>query len=116
MSDRPDPEPQVPHGSRRLAAPAHAAPAHAGPAHAAPPRRRLARVLSVLAVLTSTTVLVATVGSYLLLRQYDGQVERIPRVFPQEQRPEPEQRDARTILVVGSDSRGDLAAGEGTQG
>ena len=116
MSDRPDPEPQVPHGSRRLAPPAHAAPAHAAPAHAAPPRRRLARVLSVLAVLTSTTVLVATVGSYLLLRQYDGQVERIPRVFPQEQRPEPEQRDARTILVVGSDSRGDLAAGEGTQG
>ena len=74
------------------------------------------RVLRVLAVLASSSVLVSTVGGYLLLRQYDGQVERIPRVFPEEQRPEPEQRDARTILVVGSDSRGDLAAGEGTQG
>jgi LCP family protein required for cell wall assembly len=61
-------------------------------------------------------VLVSTVGGYLLLRQYDGQVERIPRVFPEEQRPEPAPRDPRTILVVGSDSRGDLAAGEGTQG
>ena len=107
MSDRPEPGPQVPHGSRRLAA---------RPAHAAPSRRRFARVLSVLAVLTSSTVLVTTVGGFLLLRQYDGQVERIPRVFPEQQRPEPEQRDARTILVVGSDSRGDLAAGEGTQG
>ena len=107
MSARPDPEPQTPHGSRRLGGP---------PRHAGRSRGRLARVLSVLAVLTSATVLVSAVGGYLLLRTYDGQVERIPRVFSDEQRPAPAPRDARTILVVGSDSRGDLAAGEGTQG
>ena len=100
----PDTASKAPNGSRRL------------PAHAAPGRRLLVRVLSVLAVLTSTTVLVATVGGYLLLRQYDGQVERIPRVFPEQERPEAVSRDARTILVVGSDSRGDLAEGEGVQG
>ena len=108
MTDRPDPDPRVPSGSRRLGA------------HAAPPRRRrrLARVLSVLAVLTSVAVLVSAVGGYLLLRKYDDQVERIPEVFAQgrQERPEPASRDARTILVVGSDSRGDLGAGEGVQG
>jgi LCP family protein required for cell wall assembly len=59
---------------------------------------------------------VSAVGGHLLLREYDGQVERIPRVFSEERRPEPASRDARTVLVVGSDSRGGLAAGEGTQG
>ncbi len=102
-----DAAPQVPHGSRRRVP---------APRHAAPSRGRLARVLSVLAVLTSATVLVTAVGGYLLLRQYDGQVERIPRVFPERERPDPAPRDARTILVVGSDSRGDLGEGEGVQG
>lgn len=82
----------------------------------APRRGRLARVLSVLAALTSLTVLVGAVGGYLMVNRYDAQVERIPDVFPQEQRPQPTSRDARTILVVGSDSRGGLAAGQGTQG
>ena len=73
-------------------------------------------MLSALAVLTSLTVLVSSVGGYLLAQRYDGQVERIPRVFPDDRRPQPAPRDPRTILVVGSDSRSGLQAGEGTQG
>jgi len=74
--------------------------------------------MSFLAVLTSFSVLAVAVGGYLLVNKYDRQIDRIPDVFAAsgEQRPAETPRDARNILIVGSDSRGDLAAGEGTQG
>ena len=80
-------------------------------------RGRLARALSYLAVLTSFSVLAVAVGGYVLVNKYDRQITRIDGVFPTGgERPEETPRDARNILIVGSDTRGDLAAGEGTQG
>jgi len=104
LPDRPLPphlDPRSPTGSRRTAG----------------GRSRAARVLSLLAVLTSFSVLALATGGYVLVRAYDRQIGRIPDVFaPEVDRPEAAPRDARTILVVGSDTRGDLAPGEGMQG
>ena len=63
-------------------------------------------------------MLAVAVGGYLLVNKYDRQIDRIPDVFAvsDADRPQETPRDARNILIVGSDSRGDLAAGEGTQG
>jgi anionic cell wall polymer biosynthesis LytR-Cps2A-Psr (LCP) family protein len=74
--------------------------------------------MSFLAVLTSFSVLAVAVGGYVLVNKYDNQIDRIPDVFNDvgNERPAETPRDARNILIVGSDSRGDLAAGEGTQG
>lgn len=74
--------------------------------------------MSVLAVLTSFSVLAVAIGGYVLVNKYDNQITRIAGVFAfeDEERPAETPRDARNILIVGSDSRGDLAAGEGTQG
>jgi LCP family protein required for cell wall assembly len=74
--------------------------------------------MSFLAVLTSFSVLAVAVGGYVLVNKYDQQIDRIPDVFAGvgNERPAETPRDARNILIVGSDSRGDLAAGEGTQG
>ncbi len=100
--------PRRPHGSRRTTP--------------VPPRgasrSRFARVLSFLAVLTSFSVLAVAMGGYLLVNKYDNQIDRIPDVFTGvgNERPAETPRDARNILIVGSDSRGDLAAGEGPQG
>ena len=81
-------------------------------------RGRASRVLSLLAVLTSFAVLAVSVTGYFLVHHYDDQIERVDDVFAFDEadRPEETPRDARNILIVGSDSRGDLEAGEGTQG
>ena len=80
-------------------------------------RGRLSRVLSLLAVVLSFSVLAVSVGGYLAVRHYDRKVDRIPDVIPQDRRPvAAPARDARTILVVGSDSRDGLRPGQGTQG
>jgi LCP family protein required for cell wall assembly len=94
---------QPPPGSRRAAA--------AG-------QSRASRMLSVLAVLTSFAVLAVSMGGYALVHHYDDQIERVDDVFAIDEadRPEAASRDARNLLLVGSDSRGDLAAGEGVQG
>jgi LCP family protein required for cell wall assembly len=82
-----------------------------------PARGRLARALSFVAVLASSGVLAVSVGGYALVHHYDRKVDRVDNAFPADaQRPAAAPRDARNILIVGSDSRGDLAAGEGTQG
>jgi LCP family protein required for cell wall assembly len=82
-----------------------------------PPRGRAARWLSALAVLTSFAVLAVSVGGYLLVHHYDRQIDRVPDVFAFDaERPEQADRDARNLLLVGSDSRGELDAGEGVQG
>jgi LCP family protein required for cell wall assembly len=81
-------------------------------------RGRASRALSLLAVVLSFAVLAVSIGGYVLVHHYDDRIERVDDVFPVDEadRPEATSRDARNLLIVGSDSRGDLAAGEGVQG
>jgi LCP family protein required for cell wall assembly len=86
-----------------------------------PPRgrgRRIARALSWIAVVTSVAVLAAAGTGYALLNKYDGNIERISGRLglPGVDRPDDGPADAQNILIVGSDSRGDLAPGQGPQG
>ncbi len=78
--------------------------------------RRVVRVLSWLAVATSFAIVATGAGGYLLLQRYDGNINRLPGLALGGNRPADLPRDAQNILIVGSDSRGDLAAGQGTQG
>ena len=80
------------------------------------PRGRLARALALLAVLTSAAVLATSIGGYFLLQQYDGNINRLPGLALGKDRPADLPRDAQNILIVGSDSRGDLQTGQGAQG
>jgi len=86
------------------------------PASRPPRRRRAGRILSWIAVVSSVAILASAVGGYLLLNHYDGNLNRIEGLGLGEDRPEDLPRDAKNILIVGSDSRGDLEAGQGTQG
>jgi LCP family protein required for cell wall assembly len=86
------------------------------PATPPPPRRRFARVMSWIAVLTSLAILATAGAGYALLNFYDGKINRIDVFGLDRDRPDDLPRDAKNILIVGSDSRGDLKAGEGTQG
>ena len=82
-----------------------------------PRRRRSTRILAWIAVITSVAVLATAGAGYALLHYYDGNINRIDAFgFGADGRPAAAPRDAKNILIVGSDSRGDLAAGEGTQG
>ncbi len=80
------------------------------------PRRRVARVLSWIAVLTSVAVLASAGAGYALLTYYDGNINRIDVFGANSGDRSAAPNGAKNILIVGSDSRGDLAAGEGTQG
>ena len=80
-----------------------------------PPRRRAARVLSWVAIVTSVAILASAGAGWALLEFYDGKLDRIPGLNLGG-RPADLPRDAKNILIVGSDSRGDLEAGEGPQG
>jgi len=86
------------------------------PASRPPRRRRTARVLSWIAVVSSVAILASAVGGYLLLNHYDSNLNKIEGLGLGEDRPEDLPRDAKNILIVGSDGRGDLEAGEGPQG
>ena len=86
------------------------------PATPARPRRRAARILSWIAVLTSFTVLTTASAGYALLNFYDGRLNRIGGLELGDGRPADLPRDAKNILIVGSDSRGDAKPGEGFQG
>ena len=79
-------------------------------------RGRLARALSVLATVLSFLVFASAVGGYVLVKRYDGNVTRLPELGLGQDRPPDAPRDAENVLIVGSDSRGDLKAGQGTQG
>lgn len=82
-------------------------------------RHPLLRMLSFVAVFTSFAVLVTAGGGYALVNHYDGNVTRLKDALPgrnSPDRPPPAPRDARNVLIVGSDDRGDLEAGEGVQG
>jgi hypothetical protein len=85
---------------------------------ATPPRRRrgASRVLSWIAVITSVAILATAGAGYALLNFYDGKINRIDVFGLDRNRPDDLPRDAKNILIVGSDSRGDLKPGEGTQG
>ena len=85
------------------------------PATPPPPRRRAARVLSWIAVVTSVAILASAGAGWLLLEFYEGKLKTFGPIGIG-QRPADLPRDAKTILIVGSDSRGDLKAGEGPQG
>ncbi len=86
------------------------------PATPPPRRRRAARVLSWIAVVTSLAILASAGAGYALVNFYDGKINRISGLGLGEDRPKDLPRDAKNILIVGSDSRGDLKAGQGTQG
>ncbi len=56
-------------------------------------------------------------AGYALVNHYDGNIDRLPGVFGGDgSRPAATERGAQNFLIVGSDSRGDLEAGEGVQG
>jgi LCP family protein required for cell wall assembly len=86
------------------------------PSTTAPRRGRAARVLSWIAVLTSLSILATAGAGWALLNFYDGKINRIPGLGLGQDRPDDLPRDAKNVLIVGSDSRGDLEAGEGVQG
>ncbi len=111
-------DPRGPRGARAgRPAPGPGSAARTGPRGVPlpPPRRRTARILSWIAVLTSLALLATAVGGYALVTHYDGNISRID-VFGNRNRPAATPRGAQNILIVGSDSRGDLKAGEGFQG
>lgn len=71
-----------------------------------PRRRRRRRILAWIAVISSVAVLATAGAGYALINHYDGNLNRID-VFGAGERPEPGPRNAKNILIVGSDSRGD---------
>ncbi|MDX6230986.1 MAG: hypothetical protein QOI76_4376 [Frankiales bacterium] len=77
--------------------------------------RRAARVLSWIAVVTSLAVLAFTGAGYLLVNHYEGNIARIKNVLDPKHAPAAP-HNAENFLLVGSDSRGDLKAGQGVQG
>ena len=79
-------------------------------------RGRLARALSMLAAVLSFAVFASAVSGYVLVKRYDGNISRLPDLELGQDRPVDAPRDAQNVLIVGSDSRGDLKPGEGTQG
>ncbi len=92
-------------------------PRHVLPAGPVRPPRRAGRILSWIAVVTSVAVLAVAGTGYVLINKYDGNIDRIKNVFGnRDQAPPAAKNNAQTYLIVGSDSRGDLKPGEGTQG
>jgi LCP family protein required for cell wall assembly len=81
--------------------------------------RRVARVLSWLAVVLSVSVLALTTGGYFLYGHYDRQIARIPGLniaLPGTAQPPAAPQGAENVLLVGSDSRtgaGNASLGKG---
>jgi LCP family protein required for cell wall assembly len=79
--------------------------------------RRAARILSWIAVVTSVAVLATAGAGYILVQHYEGNIHRIKDVFGNRSgAPQAAPNHAENFLIVGSDSRGDLKAGQGVQG
>jgi len=78
--------------------------------------RRAARILSWIAVVTSIAVLATAGAGYLLVSHYEGNIRRITGVFDRKNAPPAAPNNAQNFLIVGSDSRGNLKAGQGVQG
>lgn len=80
-------------------------------------RRRAGRILSWVAAVTSVALLATAGGAWVLLGYYDDRIRRVDVWGDRDRdRPAGDSAEARNILLVGSDSRGDLKPGEGTQG
>ena len=80
--------------------------------------RRLARVLSWVAVALAATIVGVAVLGYVAINHYNGNISRIAGEIrlPGKAAPAKAPRNASNYLLVGSDSRAGLKAGEGTQG
>jgi len=73
-----------------------------------PARSRAGAVLSTVAATLSVAVLAVSTIGYVLYDKYDGQINRIPGLssaLPGLTKPAAAPRDARNVLLVGSDSR-----------
>ncbi len=120
----PGDQPQQPHrplpphlDPRGPGGPPRAPAQHVMPAGKVRKPRRAARVLSWIAVVTSIAVLATAGAGYVLVNHYEGNIGRIGDVFAnRKDAPPPAPNHAQNFLIVGSDSRGDLKAGEGVQG
>ena len=114
------PEPADPALPAHPALPADAAlPPHLDPrGNPRPPRRRLARVLSWIAVCTAVVVVAVAGLGYAAFNHYVGNIQSIAGVLnlPGTSKPAPAPRNAQNLLIVGSDTRGDAAAGTDFQG
>ncbi len=88
------------------------------PTSARRPRRRLARVLSWIAVSTAVLIVAMAGLGYAALNHYDGNIQRIKGVLslPGGSKPAEAPRNAQNVLIVGSDTRGNEAPGTGFQG
>ena len=78
--------------------------------------RRAARILSWIAVVTSIAVLATAAAGYVLVNHYEGNIHRIDVFGNRKNAPKAAPHTAENFLIVGSDSRGDLKAGQGAQG
>lgn len=81
--------------------------------------RRAARVLSWIAVLASISVLAVAVTGYFLVGHYEGNITKLKGILgtlPGQQPVAAAPNNAQNFLIVGSDSRGNLKAGQGVQG
>lgn len=78
--------------------------------------RRATRVLSWVAVITSVAVLATAGAGYVLVNHYEGNIHRINVFGNRSGDPKAAPNHAENFLIVGSDSRGDLKAGQGVQG
>ncbi len=77
-----------------------------------PQRKRTGRVLSWIALSLAVLILGLAGVGYVLVRHYDGNIQRINVFGPRDSAPAAGPRDAKNILIVGSDSR----AGENSKG
>jgi LCP family protein required for cell wall assembly len=80
------------------------------------PRRRFARALSWVALLTSVAVLASAGVGYAVLRHFDDNIRRLPDVVDAKPRGTSPGTKAQNILMVGSDSREGLTGEEAFQG
>ena len=81
-----------------------------------PPRRRAARILSWIAVVTSVAVLATAGAGYALVNHYLGNITHLSNVLSGKAAPPAAPHNAENVLLVGSDSRGNEKAGQGAQG
>ena len=111
------PRPLPPHlDPRGRGGPPRAAAQHVIPSGKVRGPRRAARILSWIAVVTSVAVLAAAGAGYLLVNHYEGNIHRIPVFGDRTGAPKAAPNHAENFLIVGSDSRGALKAGQGVQG
>ncbi|MCW2778181.1 MAG: cell envelope-related transcriptional attenuator [Frankiales bacterium] len=79
--------------------------------------RRLGRALSWIAVVASIAILGVSGAGYVLVNHYVGNIKTLPGIIGGgDNQPAAAPRNAQNFLLVGSDSRDGLKAGEGVQG